>query len=135
MKFIKYTYIIFVILINLNTLNAQNMTPITIAQGQLEAYNQQNLEDFLTWYSEDVEVYNFPNELIYRGINEMRDRYAKAWKQNPNQKASVTDRISVGNTVMDKEVVTGRSNGVIVQVIAIYKIENDKITKVYFVRE
>ena len=38
-----------------------------IAQGQLDAYNDQDIEDFLKFYSEDVEVYNFPYELLYKG--------------------------------------------------------------------
>lgn len=135
MNFNKTIFLVFIFIINFNTINAQHMTPSMIAQGQLESYNLQNIDDFLSWYADDVEVYNFPNELVYKGLDEMRKRYTNAWKLNPNQKATVTDRISVGNTVMDKEIVTGRANGIIVNVIAIYKIENDKITQVYFVRE
>lgn len=135
MNFNKTIFLVFIFIINFNTINAQHMTPSMIAQGQLESYNLQNIDDFLSWYADDVEVYNFPNELVYKGLDEMRKRYTNAWKLNPNQKATVTNRISVGNTVMDKEIVTGRANGIIVNVIAIYKIENDKITQVYFVRE
>lgn len=111
------------------------ITPAAIAQGQLDAYNRQDIEDFLSWYADDVEVYNFPNELVYKGKDEMRKRYSSAWAQNPNQRAEVTQRMSVGNTVMDKEHVTGRTNNTEVNVIAIYQIENDKIRKVFFVRE
>ncbi len=118
-----------------NPVKAPSLLLTDIAQGQLDAYNKQDIENFLSWYSEDVEVYNFPDELLYKGKEEMRKRYSSAWKQNPNQRANVTDRINVGNTVMDKEQVTGRSNNVEANVIAIYKIENEKIKKVYFVRE
>jgi hypothetical protein len=65
----------------------------------------------------------------------MRERYTTAWKQNPNQKVEITDRIINGNTVVDKEHVTGRTNGVDANVIAIYKISNGKIGKVYFIRD
>jgi len=107
----------------------------TAAQGQLESYNRQDIEGFLKWYTDDVEIYNFPDELVLRGKDKMRERYVNAWKQNPNQKAAITDSIINGNTVVDKEHVTGRSNGIDVNVIAIYKIENGKIGKVYFIRE
>ncbi len=107
----------------------------TAAQGQLEAYNRQDIEGFLKWYTDDVEIYNFPDELVLRGKDKMRERYVTAWKQNPDQKAKITDRIINGNTVVDKEYVTGRSNGIELNVIAIYKIENGKIGKVYFIRE
>ncbi len=105
------------------------------AQGQLDAYNNQDIEAFLAWYSDDVEVFNFPDELIYKGKKKMRERYTNAWKQNPGQKARVTDRIINGSTVIDREHVTGRANGIENNVIAIYKIENGKIGKVYFIRD
>jgi hypothetical protein len=43
--------------------------------------------------------------------------------------------MTMGNTVIDKEHVTGRANGIAANVIAVYKIENDKIKQVCFVRE
>lgn len=111
------------------------MKPTTLADTQLSAYNKQNLEDFLNCYSEDVEISNFPDILICKGKDAMRSLYINSWKENPNQKAIIINRIHVVNTVMDHEHVTGRANGIELHVIAIYKIENDKINKVYFVRE
>ena len=114
---------------------SQNNDPQSAAQGQLEAYNRQDIDAFLSWYSDEVEVYNFPDELIYRGKVKMRERYSNAWKQNPNQKASVTNRMVNGNTVIDMEHVTGRNNGIENNVIAIYKIDKGMISKVYFIRD
>lgn len=114
---------------------AQAIKSADIAQGQLEAYNNQNIEAFLSWYSEDVEVYNFPYELVYKGKDKMREKYLTAWRQNPKQQAIVTDRLTIGLTVIDKEHVTGRANGIEANVIAIYKIENGKIKQVFFIRE
>lgn len=115
-------------------MNAQKLSPADIAQGQLDAYNQQDIDKFLSWYTDNIEIYNFPNELVYSGKDEMRKRYSAAWKQNPKQRAEVTERMVLGNTVMDKEHVTGRTNNIEVNVIAIYTIAGDKIEKVYFVR-
>lgn len=107
----------------------------TAAQGQLEAYNRQDIDGFLKWYTDDVEIYNFPDEPVLKGKEKMRERYITAWKQNPDQKAKITDRIINGKTVVDKEHITGRSNGIEANVIAIYRIENGKIGKVYFIRD
>ncbi len=106
-----------------------------LAQGQLEAYNNQDINSFLSFYAEDVEIYNFPNEFVYSGKDKMRERYQKAWAKNPNQKASVSKRMLVGNTVVDREHVIGRVNQREVNIIAIYKIEKHKIKQVYFIRE
>lgn len=123
------------LLISSAELRSQSEDPQIAAQGQLDAYNKQDIEAFLGWYSDDVEVYNFPDELIYKGKDKMRDRYSKAWMQNPNQRAKVTDRIINGKTVIDKEYVTGRANGIENNVIAIYRTVKGKISKVYFIRD
>ncbi|MFV8827518.1 nuclear transport factor 2 family protein [Alkalihalobacterium sp. APHAB7] len=105
-----------------------------LAQTQLDAYNRQNLEDFLTVYSEDVEIYEFPSTLIYKGIEKMRERYGQLFQANPNQHAALLSRMVNNNMVIDHEHVTGRANGVDVHAIAIYEVENDKITKVWFIK-
>ena len=135
MNLLEIVIITSVSLVTTIQVNAQKMKATDIVQGQLDAYNNQDIEAFLNCYTEDVEVYNFPNELVYKGKDKMRERYSNAWRQNPKQKAGVTDRISVGSTVIDKEHVTGRATGIEVDVIAIYKIENGKIKQVYFIRE
>ena len=110
-------------------------SPPTLVDLQLVAYNKQELDDFLICYSEDIEIYNFPDELICKGKEAMRNLYRISWNENPDQQATIINRIHIANTVIDQEHVTGRSNGVVLNVIAIYKIKNDKINKVYFVRE
>jgi hypothetical protein len=111
------------------------MTPIVIVQGQLDAYNNQDLEMFLSFFSDKIEVYNFPNELIYIGIQKMKYYYENAWKSNPNQKAIVNERMLLDKTVIDKELVTGRADNIDLNVIAMYTIENNLISKVFFIRE
>ncbi|CAH0335753.1 MULTISPECIES: nuclear transport factor 2 family protein [unclassified Flavobacterium] len=111
------------------------MDPITIIQGQLDAYNKQDLELFLSFFSDNIEIYTFPNELLYTGIQNMRDYYENAWKLNPNQKAIVNERMFLDNTVIDKELVIGRANGIDINVIAIYTIKDNIIIKVFFIRQ
>lgn len=136
MKLIKLIFFTFVVSLMFNPkIIAQKMELTKLAQEQLEAYNNQNIKEFLNCYSDDVEVYNFPNDLVYKGKEEMKERYITAWKSNPNQKAEVTDRLQIGNTVIDKEHVTGRSSGIDANVFAIYKIEKNKIAQVYFIKE
>ena len=135
MKNRKFFLLIIIFLISLVRVYGQQLTPAAIAQGQLDAYNQQQIEDFLSWYADDVEVYNFPHELVYKGRDQMRKVYTQAWARNPKQRAEVTNRMSIGSTVIDQEQVTGRADGRTAGVVAIYKIANNKIKQVYFVRE
>lgn len=135
MRTLKTLLFIFLLTICTSVARAQIQDPQMAAQGQLDAYNKQDIESFLSWYSDDVEVYNFPDELLYRGKDKMRERYSNAWKQNPEQRVIVTDRLLSGNTVIDREHVTGRANGIENFVIAIYKVDKGLINKVWFIRD
>jgi hypothetical protein len=113
-------------------LDKKDMTPEELVQEQLEAYNVQDLQRFVACFSKDVQVYKFPNLLQYSDTINFENHYAKAWAMNPNQKAIVNERMSLGNLVIDKEKVIGRSSGEVVHVIAMYKVEGGKITQVFF---
>lgn len=106
-----------------------------LAQQQLDAYNQQNIEEFLEVYSEDVVVMHFPgDEIVYTGKDKMRERYSQLFKNNPNQHAELLSRMVKGNIVIDHEYVTGGSNGQVIKAIAMYEILDNKIQKVWFVK-
>ncbi|WP_078430587.1 nuclear transport factor 2 family protein [Alkalihalobacterium alkalinitrilicum] len=105
-----------------------------LAQKQLDAYNKQNIENFLAVYHEDVSIYEFPSKLLYTGLDKMSERYSQLFKENPNQHAELLSRMVNNNIVTDHEHVTGRENGIDVFAIAIYEVEEDKITKVWFIK-
>jgi hypothetical protein len=104
-----------------------------LAQKQLDAYNRQDLEEFLSVYSNDVVIMEFPtNTVTSKGIDEMRQRYGKLFKENPNNYADLLSRIVYENKVIDHEFVTGRANGIDIKAVAIYEVEGDRISKVWF---
>ncbi len=107
-------------------------TPLALVQRQLNAYNARNIEAFLEPYAEDVEIYSFPDKLLSKGKEAMRKDYA-FFKTVPELHCEITERIIQGNTIIDKESVTG-FGGKPVQATAIYQIENNKIRKVYFLQ-
>ncbi|MCG1036234.1 amidohydrolase family protein [Polaribacter sargassicola] len=107
-------------------------TPRDLAQRQLNAYNLRNIEAFLEPYADDVEVYTFPNTLNYKGKEKMRKIYGNMFKNITNLHCELKNRIVHGNIVIDKERVQFKN--VIREATAIYHIENNKIQKVYFVR-
>jgi hypothetical protein len=49
--------------------------PETIIQKQWNAYNSRNIGTFVSCFSDDVEVYMFPNQLIYTGKQKLREHY------------------------------------------------------------
>ena len=106
-------------------------TALALIQRQLNAYNDRDLEAFLEPYAEDVELYEFPSTLVSKGKNQMRKDYA-FFNNVPNLHCEIKERIIQGNTIIDKESVTGFGNKPL-EATAIYQVENNKIKRVYFI--
>ena len=105
--------------------------PVDLVENQLKAYNERNLEAFLESYADNIEIYDFPDKLIAKGKDEIRKMYS-FFGTLKSLHCEILTRIIEGNTVIDKEKVTV-NQGKCSQGTAIYKIENYKISKVYFV--
>jgi len=103
---------------------------IKLADEQLEGYNNRDIEAFLAPYSEDVEVYTFPDILRYKGKDTMRINYSNMFNSTADLHCKIVNRLVQRDFLIDQEEVI--KNGVVIHAVAIYKIENDKISKVYF---
>jgi hypothetical protein len=57
------------------------------------------------------------------------------FERTPDLHCELVNRIVLGNTVIDQERVTGFPGGNVIEAVAIYKVENGKIAKVYFIRK
>ncbi len=121
-----------------NAFKAENIiedSPEVLVQRQLNAYNAGDIDSFLYPYSEDIEIYNFPNTLQSKGKGKIKPGYAAMFEKYPDLHCELLNRTILGNTVIDHEKITGIApNGESFQAIAIYKVENGKIAKVYFIR-
>lgn len=106
-----------------------------LAQEQLDAYNNRDIEAFVLPYAENVKVFNFPSELLYEGLEKMYDLYGRMFARTPDLHCKLVNRMVMGNTVIDQEEVTITKNELPMRAIAIYKIIDGKIAEVYFVRE
>ncbi len=120
------------LLANVAFAQKQEITPEVLAQKQLEAYNAHNIDAFVEPYADDVEIYSFPDKLLYKGKETMRKDYGEFFKNTPKLHCELKNRIIQGNTVIDKEYITGA--GKPFEAVAVYQIENNKIKKVYFIQ-
>jgi imidazolonepropionase-like amidohydrolase len=107
-------------------------TPVALVTRQVNAYNTGNIDAFLEPYSDDIELYTYPDKLIYKGKDNMRKDYAQMFKELPNLHCEIKERIIQGNIIIDKESISGIAKTKI-EGTAIYHIENNKIKKVFFI--
>ena len=61
-------------------------------------------------------------------------RYAKAFAQFPQNKAVLKNRVAVGNTVVDHELVIRAPGGEQFEIIAIYSFKDGLISRVDFAK-
>jgi hypothetical protein len=111
-----------------------NSVAYKLAQAQLLAYNNKDLEAFLQPYSDSVEIYQYPNKLIGKGKENMRKEYAQMFASTPDLFCTVVKRMVLGNTVIDEESVVFNKQAPPFKAIAIYTIANNKIQRVTFIQ-
>ena len=107
---------------------------IDIAGRQLDAYNAQDLDTYVSFFAEDCLVSGLngvPSETSREAI---RARYAKAFAQFPENRAVLKSRIAVGNTVVDHELVIRAPGGEQFEIIAIYTFKDGLIARVDFAK-
>ena len=109
-------------------------TPERLVQQQIDAWNRHDAEAFAAPYSDTTRLYVFPDKLTQRfnSRQELQQYYAQFFAKNPGVHCEVISQLVVGNTVVLAENVTGRSDGRVINSIVTYKIDGDKIARVYF---
>ena len=107
---------------------------LDIASRQLDAYNAQDLDSYVSFFAEDCVVSGLGGAPTETSRDAIRARYAKAFAQFPQNKAVLKNRIAVGNTVVDHELVIRAPGGEQFEIIAIYTFKDGLIARVDFAK-
>jgi hypothetical protein len=110
------------------------MPPEAAVQKQLDAYNAHDLDALMATYADDAQQFEHPDKLLASGVAQIRERFAARF-QEPNLHALLVKRIVAGSVVIDQEIVTRtfpEGPGKL-ELVAIYEVKNDKITKAWFI--
>ena len=110
------------------------MSNADIAQKQLDAYNAQDLDAYASFFAEDCVVSGLNGTPSENSRAAIKARYAKAFAQFPQNKAKLKNRITVGNTVVDHELVIREPGGEQFEIIAIYTFRDGQIARVDFAK-
>lgn len=113
------------------------MNPEKIVQAQLEAYNNRDIDAFVSCFSKDIKVYNFGEQNPFiEGEARLREVYKNIFDQSPKLYSHIVNRMVFDNKVLDQEEVSGRAGGGdLLEIIAIYEVEDDLIVNVHFIRK
>ncbi len=113
-------------------------TPEQVAQSLVDAYNGRNMEGILKAYAPDSVAYALPSgEVILKGHDEIRKKFARVLDPNVKLKVEVVNRIVDGKFVIDKEKISGTADGKPVEFYGtvIYEITDGLIRKEWYLRQ
>lgn len=104
-------------------------------QAQLDAYNAQDVDAFMRSYAPDAVLAVLNGDVLAEGAEAIRARHVTLFKMHPQNKATLINRVVIGEThVIDHEDVERAPGGDRFQVAAIYSMKNGLIARVDFAR-
>ncbi|HMP62472.1 MAG TPA: nuclear transport factor 2 family protein [Phenylobacterium sp.] len=110
------------------------LTPADLAQGQLEAYNAQDVDALCGFFADDLVVADFNGAVTVQGVEAFRSRHVALFAEHPQNRAELAHRIIIGERVIDHERVYRQPGPVSFEVAAIYTIADGKIARIDFVK-
>lgn len=112
----------------------RNVSPETVVQQQLDAFNARDLEAWLATYAEDACQYQHPATLLARGRAQIRQRAIVRFAE-PDLHAQLLHRQVLDKVVIDHEIVRrnfAEGPGHI-ELLCLYTVEEGKISSASFV--
>lgn len=104
---------------------------LAVVERQLAAYNARDLDAFAACFTEDVEVWRPPAaEPAIKGIEALREFYARERFSKPGLHAEILGRIVMGAKVFDHERIHGVRDEPFEMTVA-YEIDRCIIRRVY----
>ena len=108
--------------------------PVQIVQQHLEALNAHDLGVFCALCDREIRVEDADGTLLLNGIAEFRAWYSSHFADNPELKSDLLDRISLGDWVIDENLVTGFADGSQLHVVITMRVAHGLIQLMRVIR-
>lgn len=108
------------------------MTPEQVVQANLDAYNANDIDGFMSYFSSEITMHNFETgEQTAAGHKAVRAIYQPYFEASPDLHSTILQRTVFGNRVIDHESISGRyGSDEVLELVLIYEVQQEKITKV-----
>jgi len=110
----------------------KNALPIDVVNKRMEAYNHHDLDSFLNLYSNDVEIFTYPDKLLGKGKSHLRSIFEPMFQQKQVQ-VEIHGQFTKDSYVINNETVTDGEKET--KYLSIYKVKDGLIRSVRFVRD
>ena len=107
-------------------------SPLEIVNQRMNYYNAHDLEKFLETYSSDVAIFTYPDKLLARGIDHMRNLFTPMFESG-NVHVEIISQLASDRYIINEEMVTYADTTT--RYVSIYEVRQGKIQSVRFVRD
>lgn len=113
-----------------------DLNPVVLVQKQLEAYNERDIDAFMAVFHKEISLWEFDHEKPkVEGFEAVKEVYNELFEDSPELHSEVVNRSTMGNKVLDYELVTGiRGSDETMTLIMLYEIKDGKIWKATAIR-
>ena len=111
--------------------------PEKVVQANLDAYNNLDIEGFMSYFSEDILVRNFDTGVTTaEGKESVREIYTRLFEASPKLHSRILKRTVFDNKVIDHEYITGRNGSADpLELVLIYEVRSGKIFRISVMRK
>jgi putative hydrolase of HD superfamily len=109
------------------------ISPLSVVQAQLDAYNAKDVDALLRTYAPDAEQFTLHGDLLARGHQQLRERFLARFEE-PDLHARLVSRVVVGNIVADAELITRNfPEGLgTLEMLCVYEVVDGRIQRASF---
>ena len=114
------------------------LAPEKVAQSLVDSYNARNMDGILAAYASDSVAYELPSgKVLLKGHDEIRKKFSRILDPNVKLKVDIVNRIVDGKFVIDKEKISGTSQGKPVEFYGtvIYEITDGLIRREWYLEQ
>lgn len=111
---------------------AWSMSPLEVVNARMAAHNQHDLEAFLSNYSDNIQIYDYPDiSLGSKGKDHIKNVFSPLF-ESKSVKVTIHKQMANGNYVVNRETVV--REGKTTDYISIYEVEDGLIQSVRFIK-
>jgi hypothetical protein len=110
----------------------KDKSPLDVVNARMAAHNDHDLKKFLSVYSPDVKIFDYPNELIGETGHKQLRRIFEPLFSDAAVHVTIHHQIVKGKYVVNEETVVRR--GKPYEYLSIYEVEKGLIKSVRFIR-
>lgn len=110
----------------------QVRSPLETVNLRMEAYNNHDIEAFLSMYSNDIEIYTYPDKKLAQGKEHLRSIFESMFKEE-SVSVEIHYQLTKDRYVINHETVN--YDGSKTEYVSIYEVRKGLITSVRFVRD